>query len=142
MTEQKKEIRISKNKLFKNLKLWMLSILISFLILFVLSLFGDLDFQQNFYNNSNHMAYSGILGEYEGAGNVSHWNNGEYYIYDNIFYDGVNVENITFFHKFILFYVPLILYKNFLVFAILTAIIYFLIKMKNKLKNKYSVKFE
>jgi hypothetical protein len=143
---EKKEIIVNKRKLKWSLKSILLSMTFSFLILFIVSLFGEISNKKytDFKNINNVpkdvLIYHGVLvGEngYGGAGWVEKWGD-SYFIYDNLFYDFYYTKNLNFEQKAIMFYIPVVLFENFWLFIALTLILFIGFKF---IKNYY-IKFE
>ena len=157
MTEHKKEIKISKLTLKSNIKLFSISFAIVFISMFVVSLFGKIDssFRSPYYRSGNDQAfpltYSGFLEDfykdfYYGSGTTEIYQdrNGRecYSIRENLFIEDCDTYELTFFHKLVLFYLPVVLFRNFKLLMFLVIIVFTIIKLKNKFNKKYAIKFE
>ncbi|WP_313032293.1 hypothetical protein [Soonwooa sp.] len=123
---EKKEIHLDKNELKKQGLIIGKAMLFSFLILFIIALFGEC----GAYNGAGSYTYSdpyykvtyyGVLGQAE-------FNN-EWFPYNG---------PANFFQKIYIAYIPLILKVNFMTFFILSFVIYLIIR---KTKN-YTIKIK
>lgn len=153
MTEHKKEIKISKLTLKSNIKLFSISFAIVFISMFVVSLFGKIDssFSSTYSDLHNDqvflLTYSGFLEDFyygSGATAIYQDRNGQerYSIRENLFIEDCDTYELTFFHKLVLFYLPVVLFLNFKLLLFLVIIVFTIIKLKNKFNKKYAIKFE
>ena len=122
---EKKEIQIEKSNLVKYFLLIIKSILLSFTILFIISLFGETttEYREGYYYGDNFylVDYSGILG------NV-------YFTNTLIPYNG----NANFFNKIYIAYIPLIFKEKYIILFSLSLVIYLIM---NRMKN-YKITFK
>lgn len=164
MTE-KTEIKLSKEKIIDNLKRIALSSIISFILLLIIALFGSVRFSNSNNKYSSDVCYYGILSQdgYCNIDNVDPGNSIKFYygytfdgpdvpnekkvwyqpkederwsIPKTFFTSEKNVSDITFIDKFLVIYLPLILSKSILIWVVLSIIIYYTFKLKNKYKFK------
>ena len=158
---EKKEIKINKKKLKMNISTIILSVLISFIFLFEISLFGDIEVYNSF-SNPRTLVYKGFLADkengYFGNGNLEeHQKNylpnsmsanggiqdDSWFTVNNNFLLGYKYFNkITFKHKFFVFYLPLILFDKFWLWMLLSIFIFLLLQLNSYIESKYSLKFE
>jgi len=163
MTEQKKEIKINKINVKKNIGLFLKSLLISFTILFIIAIFGKIEEVRDVYDPSNvPVEYSGILSEKYRNGLIvaygyTDYLNGKFISYDpetryrvnNYYSDDFNfyfgdewTSGITLKHKLLIFYLPLIMIEKFWLWMALTFVLILIFKFKNKFSEKYKIKIE
>lgn len=123
---EKKEIQLDKNELKKQALLIGKAMLFSFLILFIIALFGE----TSAYNGASQWSYNEPYYEvgYEGVLGDTHFDN-KWFSYNG---------SVNFFQKIYIVYIPLILKVNFMTFFILSLIIYLIIR---KTKN-YTIKIK
>lgn len=125
---EKKEIHIDKRELKKQTLLIGKAMLFSFLILFIIALFGKTDINYSFsdyppYQRYYEVSYDGVLGNTDlGREMIPNNDNG----------------NSNFLKKIYIAYIPLILKVNFMTFFILSFALYIIIK---KTKN-YTIKIK
>lgn len=171
----KKEIKVNKGEIKYNIKLAIISSIISFILLLIVALCGELMPHRTGTTDFNHteiLSYNGILSKddyinihnepYESIEFHLGYYLGDLHpgVYDpNQNYDKMTMieplENerwsipktfvtkarkdseITFLDKFLVIYMPLIFSKNFLIWIIFSACIFFAFKLKNKYRLKF-----
>lgn len=177
---EQKEIKINKSKLNKNIKWFLVSFLISFILLLIISFFGKItpltEYDKGFdpYNiNYSDLSYNGVLpdtyysgsskiyfqpyeihsangGQIHGVPNeklITIYHKNKFKIDNSIFfpssYDNpYEVEDLTFLHRLIIFYIPSVFTAYIKYLLVFTVIIYLIIIGIKSLKSKYKIKLE
>lgn len=145
--EKKVVIKINKEKTMSKVRLILKFGLIAFVIMLVISFFGEFDEYGPRYGNR--VFYQGFLTEgkhYEGLGKITVTHHSVAHIYGNyemvLLGNTIGFNNFTVFHKLLFYYIPLIFIGNFFKLIILWVGLFLIYKIYNYIKNKFSVKLE
>jgi len=141
---KKTEIVIKKNNLLRLLKSILKYLSVSFLILFLVSLFsGEIDE----YGEKNVVCLENVLTDYcyEGLNKTYNYSQtfGEpHYFTKNVNYElNDEIKNVML-YKILNFHLPLILIENLLLFIGLAILLFLIHKLTRVIKNKFSLKIE
>jgi len=162
---EQKEITISKISIISNIKKFTASLIASFIILLLIALTGTIrpSNPSNTYNSE--ICYYGVLSDGKYCNSDDSKMGQSIMVYYSYTYDNPNTPteqqkwinppedeqwsipetmftrarksaDVTFFDKLLVIYLPLILFKNLLIWILLSLALFFIIRLKSKYKFK------